>query len=159
MKKKFFAVLIAILVLPATALTAQQAQGFSFMSFNFGYGAIIEVDDPDLDVMSSFGVNFRVAGPMIVGVSVHSLGSYSSGLLRVMFDVTPNVRPVLSFGQLDDGAGTSAVTGLGFQIIPFRQTVGGLTTEFKLVTEYLFSPSVGIDEGRFHFGLMIGIGF
>ncbi|MCL2374772.1 MAG: hypothetical protein FWC65_05985 [Treponema sp.] len=162
MKKLFFALLVAVLLLPVAGLAAQEEEGFSFMSFNMGLGPAFFMDNSDLEVASTFGVDFRVAGPLIIGFAHHNVDTIggSANLLRVKYDVLPQARAVLSFGHGDLIAGSAApLTGLGFEFIPFRRQVGGLFTEFKLATDYVFEPELGMGDGVILFGLLLSVGF
>ena len=159
MKRTILPLFLAMLLLPAANLAA--GEGFSFLSFNLGQGFGLYLDGASDDIVSSstFGIDFRVAGPLIVGFSRHSFhrrswGTIPGSMLNIKFDVDSMLRPVLSFGEA-----WGMVTGLGFEIIPFRREVGGLVTEFKLAPQYFIWPEDGIGDGLFSVSLMLGIGF
>jgi len=162
-------------ILPLATVSAQQ-DSFSFMSFDIGYGMNFNMASDNVGSLQSFGINFRVADPIIIGGvfrrtsdgTAAVAGQHTSTMLRVMYDIMPMLRGVLSFGQHSIGTGTGVLyTGLGFEAVPFRRQVGGLVTEFKMVTEYLFRPDTslpaaqqgGIENGTLIFGLVLGIGF
>ena len=161
MKRVILPFLLALLLLPAANVAAQE--GFTFMSFNLGHGFGIFLDDTsasdDIESITTFGIDFRIADPLIVGFSRHTVSEgavdFNVNLLNIKFDVMPMVRPVISIGQGDG----EPMTGLGFEIIPFRRSVGDLFTELKLVPHYLFWPADGIGDGIFTISLMLGIGF
>jgi len=161
-------------VLPLANVSAQQ-DSFSFLSFDIGYGMNFNMASDNIGSLQSFGINFRVADPIIIGGvfrrtsdGTAAAAQHTSTMLRVKYDMMPMLRGVLSFGQHTIGTGASQLyTGLGFEAVPFRRQVGGLVTEFKMVTEYLFRPNSGLpagqqggmENGSLIFGLVLGIGF
>lgn len=156
-------------ILPLAAISAQE-DSFSLMSFDIGFGMSYNmVGSGDVGSLQTFGINFRVADPLIIGgvfrrVTVGAT-EHSSNMLRVKYDLMPMVRAMLSFGNHSIAGGAAAAyTGLGFEIVPFRRQIGGLVTEFKMVTEYLFRPNPtalqgGLENGQLVFGIGVGIGF
>jgi len=156
MKNKIF-ILIAVAALSPAVLSAQEA--FNFMSFDIG--SRIQVDTNDSNAVSplnTFGINFRVASPLIVGATYNGAGNQT--MFTIKYDVMPLVRAAFGFGSVTVLASQQMVTALGFEAIPFRRQVSGLFTEFKVITMYEFLPAItGIEKGTIQFGLALGVGF
>jgi len=149
MKKRFYIFMLAILILPAAALTAQE-NAFSFLSFNIGFGYELPVDGSTYSSVNSFGVDFRIAGPLIIGFE-RADGGVLLNFFKAKFDVMPEVRAVIGYGD------NRAL--FGFEVIPFRREVSGLFTEFKLLADYFTGPNFAFDSGIFRLQLAVGIGF
>ena len=149
MKKLAIIFFIAMLCIPFANLTAQQANT-SFLSFDLGYAPSYNFQTNAIGTVQMFGVNVRVANPMTVGFYTNS-GDLSGGMLKIKYDVRPQLRAVFGYG-------TSQRVGLGFEFIPYTRTVSGISTEFKLATEYTFTSNQ-FQNGTIIFPLLIGIGF
>jgi hypothetical protein len=148
-KKLFFVFFIAILMLPVANLTAQE--GFPLLSFDIGQSPRIAVTGGSaLATDSVFGLNVRVAGPMIVSFTNYGATQF----VKVKFDINQQLRAVLGY----TGTATVATAGLGFEIVPFRRVVNGLFTEFKLSPFYSFA-STAVASGDLRFPLALSIGF
>ena len=156
--KKTFIILAVLIILPLASIAAQDT--FTLVSFDIGYGpSVTLVGSQDFTIAQSFGLNVRVTGPLTVGVLYRTNNYYLTGgtpawqtgnMLRLKFDLTPVVR----FGF---GYGTNNHIALGLEIVPFRRQLSGLFTEFKLVTDYVFTSS-SLEEGALIFALTFGIG-
>jgi len=161
--RKRIILLVAVAAL-LTPLTVSAQEGFSFMSFSIGGGVAIDVEAEDSDDMllglTSFGINFRLADPLILGVSWNNFseGVGSLTLFNVKYDITHLARATLGFG-IGSGAIDGFHTGLGLEIVPFRRQAGGLFSELKLALGYYFNPDGGIQNGLLFLGLALGIGF
>ncbi|MDR2542432.1 MAG: hypothetical protein LBC80_03160 [Treponema sp.] len=157
MKKLFFVFFIAILMLPVANLTAQE--GFTLLSFDIGQAPSFLVDGSNtLSSHAVFGLNVRVAGPMIIGFTNYD------GFARFVkgkFDINGQLRAVIGYGT-GNIAGTPPpspnYSGLGFEIIPFRRAISGLYTEFKLSPFYAFVND-GVAKGRLLLPLALSVGF
>jgi len=166
MRKKLILLSMIAMLLPV-AVSAQQ--GFSFMSFELGGGMGVRMGDTiHAGGLNTFGINFRLADPLIIGVSFNNgilapgtgtpLGNLT--MFNIKYDVMPLVRATMGFGSAGTGS-TAFHTGLGFEVIPFRREVGGLFTEFKLAPRYYFVPATanGISNGVLLLGLALSVGF
>ena len=158
MRKKIVLLVAAAALLMPLAVSAQE--GFSFMSFDIGGGVAIDMNaasgDDMLMGLNSFGINFRLANPLILGVSWNNVGASGNYLtmFNIKYDMTSFARATLGFGT----RGTF-YTGLGLEVVPFRRQAGGLFSELKLALGYYFDPTGGIQDGLLFLGLALGVGF
>jgi len=169
MKKKHIAIFLAMLILPLISMHAQEG-AFTILSFDIGYGMAYRIDSPNANAITgatNFGINMRVASPLIIGVGYEGYGVGNIGMLNIKYDITRMIRAMLSFGvgNVHTTANTQLFSGLGFEVVPFRRQVSGLFTEFKLITQYTFPPvktaadEGGIDQGHLKLGLAVSVGF
>jgi hypothetical protein len=148
MKKKIVVLLLALMILPLMGLAAQDASSFTILSFDIGYAPGYDLDADETLTDSYFALNVRVADPLSVGFAI--IGTTPTTLLKVKYDILPKARAVVSFGN--------GIVGLGFEAVPFIRKTSGLSTEFKLVLDYLWEPKSGLDAGKLYLGLDVGIG-
>jgi len=164
MRKKYIAIFLAMLVLPLIGMHAQE-NAFSILSFDIGYGMAYWMN-PDatpttaITGATNFGVNVRVANPLIIGVGYENFGAGNSSMLNIKYDIIRMIRAMLSFGvgNVHTFGTNELLTGLGFEVVPFRRQVSSLFTEFKMITQYTFAPRI-IEEGHLKFGLALSVGF
>jgi|GEM_PF-3374334 len=158
MRKKIALLVAAVVLLMPLAVSAQE--GFTFMSFDIGGGVAIDMNAASGDDMllglNSFGINFRLAAPLILGVSWNNYGGDGDFLtmFNIRYDITSFARATLGFGM-----GDTFYTGLGVEAVPFRRHAGGLFSELKLALGYYFNPTGGIQDGLLFLGLALGVGF
>jgi len=164
MRKKIVLLVAVVALLTPLAVSAQQ--GFSFMSFDIGGGVAIDINADDNDEMllglNSFGINFRLADPLILGVSWNNFsGAPGTGLtlFNIKYDITHLVRATLGFGMAGGFLSGDIYTGLGLELVPFRRQAGGLFSELKLALGYYFDPAGGLQEGLLFLGLALSVGF
>ena len=151
MKKRFLILALAVLI-PLAGLAAQE-NAFNFLSFNIGYGYNINTDGSGTPAsVSTFGANFRVAGPMIVGFE---MATPTLNLLKVKFDVIPALRAVIGYTGTDN-------RGLfGFEVVPFKREVSGLFTEFKMMVDYITHDNFAFTgtNSNLRMQMALGVGF
>ena len=150
MKKRFIFFLATILILPAAGLAAEEGS-FTFLSFDIGYGPAISVNGGPMGNVQTFGLNIRIAGPLTIG-TVFNHGTIADSMLKLKLDAASMVRAVIGYGQNNR-------VGLGFEIVPFKRTVGGLFTELKIAPEYTWVSTGNIDAGRFIIPIAMSVGF
>ncbi|MCL2293602.1 MAG: hypothetical protein FWC36_01870 [Spirochaetes bacterium] len=152
MKKKLIILFFAAL-LPLSSLAAQQQGAFTLLSFDIGQGIIAYDFSAEENLRHTFfALNVRVADPLIISIATKKFDGADSGFgLKLKYDVLPFVRAVIGYGW-------DAHSLIGFEAVPFRRQVGGVFTEFKLVTNYMF-PQESVGDGKFLLGLALGIGF
>ncbi|MDR2516953.1 MAG: hypothetical protein LBC88_06175, partial [Spirochaetaceae bacterium] len=134
--------------------------GFSIFSFDIGANPVYRLSDDSYQTATSFGLNLKVADPLVVGFTIFDSGSTT--LLNLKYEVLNKARVVLSLGNASSGgvllgSGSGTVGGLGFEYAPFSRSISGLATEFKMGAQYLF-PASAIDQGSFLFILGFSVG-
>ena len=156
--KKAIAFLLVLLI-PVGFAAAQENSGFGIFSFDIGVAPLYRLSDNENDNVTTFGLNLRVAEPLVVG-----FGLYDGGLtlLNLKYEVLSSARILVSLGGVSGATsvlsgGTGAVGGLGFEYAPFRRKISGLATEFKMGVQYLFLTN-SIDEGSLLFTLGFSVG-
>jgi hypothetical protein len=166
MKKLMAALLLAAgLILVPLSVSAQAAgAGFQVLSFDIGYAPSWDLDATTNGFISPeyFALNVRVANNLSVGFETLASGANTDRYLTVKYNFLPAVRGTVAFGQTTLFGSTSTAEpaiGLGFEAIPFSRTVAGsVSTEFKLVFQYLAATD-NIRESGLVFALAFGVGF
>jgi hypothetical protein len=149
--KKIFIVLAVLMLLPLSGLFAQaaNAQSYQILSFDIGYAPNYKIDTRAYATTTYFGLNVRLAESFTVGYAAIGAGN---NFLKLKYDVLPQLRAVVGVG------GLAASADLGVEIVPFRNKVSGLSTEFKINLEYIWATANPIDQGTLYFGLVVGVG-
>jgi len=150
MKKRFMFLIAAIIMLPAAGLAAQEGS-FSFLSFDIGYGPAISFNGGPMGNIQTFGLNIRIAGPLTIG-TVFNQSAVTDSMLKIKYEVISLVRIAIGYGQNNR-------VGIGLEIIPFKRSVSGLYTEFKISPEYTWVSTGNINAGNFVIPIAMSVGF
>ncbi|MDR2375715.1 MAG: hypothetical protein LBD96_04670, partial [Treponema sp.] len=134
---------------------------FQYLSFDIGYAMGWNFTGTGSQATPSlFGFNIRVTDKLSAGIQTLNGGSAATtdNYLLLKYTFLPKVRATVGFGAQDTGSPVAA-SSIGFEVIPFSRSVGGLAaTEFKVAVKYdaLFSD---LTDGKILFALAFGIGF
>jgi hypothetical protein len=158
--KKLCIIAALALALVPLSLGAQTAaaenQEFRYLSFDIGYALGWDLDNNARVSPSLFGLNVRLTDKLSTGIQTLTEGANTDKFLLLKYSVLPQVRLTAGFGQ---NAANDPASSLGFEIIPFSRSVGGVAaTEFKLAVKY-DAPFNALTDGRILFALGFGIGF
>jgi hypothetical protein len=148
---------LALVPLSLGAQTAANAE-FQYLSFDIGYAPGWNFTGSGSQTTPSlFGLNIRVTDKLSAGIQTLTVGTNSDNFLLLKYSFLPQVRATVGFGVQNPG--TLPASSIGFEIIPFSRSVGGLAaTEFKVAVKY-DSPFQSLTTGKILFALAFGIGF
>jgi hypothetical protein len=155
------AVVVGLALCPLAANAQAAGGGFQLLSFDIGYAPAYNTSTSALSYSSLFALNIKVANDLIVGFE--SLGtSTASSFLTLKYNFLPILRGTLAFGNAPGTTlitGSGAVIGFGFEAVPFARTVGGsVSTEFKLIMQYLARADTVTTNSALLFGIAFGVG-
>jgi len=160
MKKYIF--LLLILIFTGGFLSAQAAGNYSVMSVDIGYGMGVDIENGGVAHYLPFGINFRVAPSLSVGLAndviYYSGFPFNITMLKLKYDVINLARLTAGFGVIPFiGAMTPLI---GAEFVPIKRPMNNVIAEFKLVMDYLtiIEPGNPI-EHIFVAGIVMGIGF
>ena len=159
MKKTFIAAAALALVLVPLSLGAQTAETteFQYLSFDIGYAPGWDLNTTTSTTPSLFGINVRLSDNLIAGIQSLTEGANTDSFLLLKYSFLPKVRATAGFGT--QAPGPVPAVSLGFEVIPFIRSVGGLAaTEFKVAVKY-DAPFDDLTTGKIFFALAFGIGF
>ncbi|MDR0670027.1 MAG: hypothetical protein LBF95_08090 [Treponema sp.] len=158
MKKIFIVTVVLALALVPLAIGAQTPAEFQYLSFDIGYAPGWDFGNSSQITPSLFGINVRISDKLSAGIQTLQ-DATTDNFLLLKYSFLSQVRATVGFGVQDTGGANDAASSLGFEVIPFSRSVGGLAaTEFKVAVKY-DSPFANMVNGKILFALAFGIGF
>ncbi|MDR2375698.1 MAG: hypothetical protein LBD96_04585 [Treponema sp.] len=151
---------LALVLVPLSlgAQTTANAE-FQYLSFDIGYAMGWNFNGTGSQATPSlFGFNIRVTDKLSAGIQTLTEGTATDNYLLLKYTFLPQVRATVGFGAQGTTPSTP-VSSIGFEVIPFSRSVGGLAaTEFKVAVKY-DAPFSNLTSGKILFALAFGIGF